>query len=83
MGNIDTLQEFHLQQPQLTSYETGEKCVKKGVGRQKRLRFPTVRVLIIETSYERADFVVDNLFLYGPRRKHLAINQCFTPKIST
>ena len=51
--------------------------------RQKRLKFPTVRVLIIETSYERADFVVDNLFLYGPRRKHLAINQCFTPKIST
>ena len=32
MGNIDTLQEFHLQQPQLTSYETGGKYVKKGVG---------------------------------------------------
>ena len=32
MGNIDTLQEFHLQQPQLTSYETGGKYVKKGWG---------------------------------------------------
>ena len=81
----------HKTSHQQTTFETPRDLAKTrvpgpaphGRRRQKRLRFPTVRVLIIETSYERADFVVDNLFLYGPRRKHLAINQCFTPKIST
>ena len=81
----------HTTPHQKTTFETPRDLAKTrvpgpaphGRRRQKRLWFPTVRVLIIETSYERADFVVDNLFLYGPRRKHLAINQCFTPKIST